>query len=78
MPPGTLTQGRSRFHQIHGQAQFRIKKAELQSLRDDEAKLAAATSQRNAPFLRKLCTGGCAERLAESGHDNRVQRMEVE
>src|ERR1700687_4184138 len=28
--------------------------------------------------LGKLCTGGCAERLAESGHDNRVQRMEVE
>jgi Integrase core domain len=29
-------------------------------------------------LLGKLCTGGCAERLAESGHDNRVQRMEVE
>ena len=28
--------------------------------------------------LGKLCTGRCAERLAESGHDNRVQRMEVE
>jgi len=28
--------------------------------------------------LGKLCTGGCAERLAESGHENRVQRMEVE
>ena len=28
--------------------------------------------------LGKLCTGGCAERLAESGHGNRVQRMEVE
>jgi hypothetical protein len=28
--------------------------------------------------LGKVCTGGCAERLAESGHDNRVQRMEVE
>ena len=22
-------------------------------------------------LLGKLCTGGCAERLAESGHDNR-------
>jgi hypothetical protein len=29
-------------------------------------------------LLGKLCTGGCAERLAEGGHDNRVQRMEVE
>ncbi len=28
--------------------------------------------------LGKLCTGRCAERLGESGHDNRVQRMEVE
>ena len=28
--------------------------------------------------LRKLCTGGCAERSVESGHDNRIQRMEVE
>ena len=56
MPRGTLTQGRSRFHQIHGQArrllrtltrEIRIKEAELQSLRHDEAKLAAATGQRN-------------------------------
>jgi Fe-S oxidoreductase len=31
-----------------------------------------------AKQLGKLCTGGCAERLAESGYDNRVQRMEVE
>jgi nucleotide-binding universal stress UspA family protein len=31
-----------------------------------------------ANHLGKLCTGGCAERLAESGHGNRVQRMEVE
>jgi hypothetical protein len=29
-------------------------------------------------YLGKLCTGRCAERLSESGHDNRVQRMEVE
>jgi hypothetical protein len=59
MPRGTLTQGRSRFHQIHGQArrllrtltrEIRIKEAELQSLRHDEAKLAAATGQQNAPF----------------------------
>jgi hypothetical protein len=58
MPRGTLTQGRSRFHQIHGQArqllrkltrEIRIKEAELRSLRHDEAKLAAATGQRKAP-----------------------------
>jgi hypothetical protein len=27
--------------------------------------------------LGKLCTGGCAERLAESGHNNRVQRWRL-
>ena len=36
------------------------------------------TAAIEAALLGKLCTGGCAERLAESGHDNRVQRMEVE
>jgi hypothetical protein len=70
MPRGTLTQGRSRFHQIHGQArrllrtltrEIRIKEAELQSLRHDEAKLAAATGQRNAPFSRMLMKGSNRE-----------------
>jgi hypothetical protein len=57
MPRGTLTQGRGRFHQVQGQArrflrslarEIRIKEAELRSLRDDEAKLVAATDRRNA------------------------------
>ena len=30
----------------------------------------------NRCLLGKVCTSGCAERLAESGHDNRVQRMD--
>src|SRR3979411_1650874 len=57
MPRGTLTQGIATFYQIQEQArqwlrsltrEIRIKEAELRSLRDDEAKLAAATGQRNA------------------------------
>jgi hypothetical protein len=60
MPRGTLTQGRGRFHQIQGQArqllrrltrEIRIKEAELRSLRDDEANLAASTGQRSAPSM---------------------------
>ena len=63
MPRGTLTQGSRTFHQIQGQArqllrsltrEILIKEAELRSLRDDEAKLAAATGQRNAPFREAL------------------------
>ena len=58
MPRSTFTQGGGAFHQIQEQArqllrrltrEIRIRKAELRSLRDDEAKLAAATSQRSAP-----------------------------
>ena len=58
MPRSTSTQGGGTFHQNQGQARYllirltreiHIRKAGLRSLRDDEAKLAAATSQRSAP-----------------------------
>ena len=58
MPRSTSTRGGGTFHQIQGQARYllirltreiHIRKAELRSLRDDDAKLAAATSQRSAP-----------------------------
>jgi hypothetical protein len=58
MPRGIFAQGGGTFHQIQGQArqllrsltrEIRIKETELRSLRDDEAKLATATSQRSAP-----------------------------
>ena len=60
MPRGILTQGSGTFHQIQGQVrqllrsltrEIRIKEAELRSLRDDEAKLAAVTGQRSAPSM---------------------------
>ena len=63
MPRSTFTQSGGTFHQIQEQArqllrrltrEIRIRKAELRSLRDDEAKLAAATSQRSAPSSRLL------------------------
>jgi hypothetical protein len=60
MPRGTFIQGGGTFHQIQGQArqllrsltrEIRIKEAELRSLRDDEANLAASTGQRSAPSM---------------------------
>jgi hypothetical protein len=53
-------------------------RANVKGWRTSEKAPRSKSAEERIAHLGKLCTGRCAERLAESGHDNQVQRMEVE
>jgi hypothetical protein len=80
-----LPEAKGEHHRLSNQSVQGVPKEKSENILDTIEMLYRIWSSRGNQLLDgfiedlgKLCTGGCAERLAVSGHGNRVQRMEVE